>query len=481
MYALPGKVTPAPPIPHFVDHEAARAAATGPLARLVRTPIQSDGHPPFALADQSGHIQRYVEPVPGIDLQPFVGQVVVVRHDTGRTLLASQLELPPQPLYPMLEDAAGPLRPPAELSSRVEGATHGQGDVVNRAQFVDDDDTTVQLLPDEKDSHQENESAPVDGRAEPGASSGPASSDEELPAYPSLDTFGDDGLDDIVIGPLHGDPHSGGQRAFEEYPPDFYGTPACPECGGYHDSLPCPSYVGYGREGGRRPASKPCKLFGEVELNFFRTHLPQTAVGKLSEKYELSPRLIVGFRDTGIVDGRVRYWTYGRDTRVLGDGAIRADFDVFDIEATHSQVGTRSEVTIGAGIRLASIDLTDADGLTGGSDLIGMTLSADGRVPLRMVRGCLVSAVYGGRISILGGDWGGAPGNDFTDGLAQDDNVVVHELLGGLDVATSYRHIDLHARLGFEMQNWHSDALAQNAGADSIGFIGPGLQLGAEF
>ena len=54
---------------------------------------------PFALTDQSGVIRRYVEPVPGVDLSSFVDNVVVVRHDTGRTLLASQLELPSQPLY----------------------------------------------------------------------------------------------------------------------------------------------------------------------------------------------------------------------------------------------------------------------------------------------------------------------------------------------------------------------------------------------
>jgi hypothetical protein len=65
-----------------------------PLARLVRNPNTSDGSPPYALTDQAGTIQRYVEPVPGIDLESYVGYAVIVRHDTGRTLLASQLELP---------------------------------------------------------------------------------------------------------------------------------------------------------------------------------------------------------------------------------------------------------------------------------------------------------------------------------------------------------------------------------------------------
>src|SRR3954471_7541998 len=63
-----------------------------PFGRLIENPDQTEGAPPFALADQTGTIQRYVEPVPGIDLASHIGQVVTVRHDTGSTLLASQVE-----------------------------------------------------------------------------------------------------------------------------------------------------------------------------------------------------------------------------------------------------------------------------------------------------------------------------------------------------------------------------------------------------
>src|SRR5207244_10028236 len=81
--------------------------ARGPLARLVNNPDARDGLPPFALADQFGNIQRFVEPIPGVDLAPYVGQIVVVRYDTGRILLASQLELPALPLQPLIETASG--------------------------------------------------------------------------------------------------------------------------------------------------------------------------------------------------------------------------------------------------------------------------------------------------------------------------------------------------------------------------------------
>ena len=69
-------------------------SGTAQRARLVHNPKPTAGLPKYALTDQSGTIQRYVEPVDGIRLESYIDQVVVVRHDTGRTLLASQLDLP---------------------------------------------------------------------------------------------------------------------------------------------------------------------------------------------------------------------------------------------------------------------------------------------------------------------------------------------------------------------------------------------------
>ncbi|MGL4513784.1 MAG: BBP7 family outer membrane beta-barrel protein [Lacipirellulaceae bacterium] len=79
--------TPRPP-------SAATAPSEGPLALLVQTADTSRGQAPYSLVDQFGRVQRYVEPSHGIDLAPYVGQQVRVKHDTGRTLLASQLTLP---------------------------------------------------------------------------------------------------------------------------------------------------------------------------------------------------------------------------------------------------------------------------------------------------------------------------------------------------------------------------------------------------
>jgi Legionella pneumophila major outer membrane protein precursor len=88
------------------------AARHLPLARLIRNPDDSGSGPKYALADQAGNVQRLVEPVPGVDLEPYVGYAVKVKHDTGHTLLASQLELPGQESDSILDEEGIEVVPP---------------------------------------------------------------------------------------------------------------------------------------------------------------------------------------------------------------------------------------------------------------------------------------------------------------------------------------------------------------------------------
>ncbi|QDU87223.1 hypothetical protein Pla175_05800 [Pirellulimonas nuda] len=70
---------------------------------LVANPNRVAGAPPYAIADRDGKIVRLVEPNGGVDLPAMVGQRVRIRHDTGKTLLATQLTAPdPQPLQQSL-------------------------------------------------------------------------------------------------------------------------------------------------------------------------------------------------------------------------------------------------------------------------------------------------------------------------------------------------------------------------------------------
>lgn len=118
------------------------------MARLIQNPDQTDGASPFALTDQSGTIQRYVEPVPGIDLSSSIGQVVTVHNDTGGTLLASQLELPPQALRPMVGNSDDRYATVTDATGSWRRAAEPAGGV-QQVQYVDNDDASVQLLPDD--------------------------------------------------------------------------------------------------------------------------------------------------------------------------------------------------------------------------------------------------------------------------------------------------------------------------------------------
>jgi hypothetical protein len=87
-------------------------------------------------------------------------------------------------------------------------------------------------------------------------------------------------------------------------------------------------------------------------------------------------------------------------------------------------------------------------------------------------------SVGGARWSIFGGDW------ECSRGLVpftRDDNITVSEIYGGVECSQCYRGRDFYLRLVMEAQNWRSDALGEATDVDSIGFIGPGLDLGVNF
>jgi hypothetical protein len=485
----PTSANPGHPAP--AQLAALRAAASrGPLARLIRNPSPASGSPPFALADRAGTIQRLVEPTPGIDLEPYVGEVVIVRHDTGPTLLATQLELPPRPLLPVGTDAAAKINASDDTSTAPSLELHrlpvdrysGPNDATHVAVFIDDDDSTTQIISDQDSTNRSLIAQPNAGgatttvqesRPTDQTGSGATISGQPSPQGPILG-------ETLRSDPLHTYP-----AQIESWPGGEVvdGLDVCPQCGGYHASPDCgPLFDGAQFPASTRvPNGRFCSVYAEAQVNFLRVHLMEGAVGKLSEDYQFSPRFVIGFEETGIFDGRVRYWIYDRSTNILSGGGIGVKFSVLDLEATHRFQAGRSGVVMAAGMRLAGIDLEDRDGEQVGSDLIGMTLAADAKTPIYAFAEGTVSLAYGGRLSILGGDWGGDGANDFVPAPLQDDNVIADEIYAGIEFVTGYRECDLRVRIAFEMQNWHSDVLAQNAGSDSIGFIGPGVHVGAAF
>jgi hypothetical protein len=436
------------------------------MARLIANPDQTDGAPPFALTDQTGTIQRYVEPVPGIELAPYVGRIVIVRHDTGTTLLASQLELPPQPLRPMVgpeEDRYAAANNRAGIWRR----TAEPDSMVQQAQYIDNDDSSVQLLPDD---------VPIPGGNPGRGDLMPLESMPQGGQHPVfIDPMGPPGMQGPMYGPQF-EPMPYGPEPMMAYPNQMMDP--CSQCGQFHGTMGDP-HVACPPAASQRARSR---FSADIQLSMLRPQWAENAIGKLSEEYQFSPRAMLAFRGLGNLDGRVRYWHFGREADVLdGDGDVRFRFNVFDIEATHHFAGRRSEVTLGSGVRLAGIRLTDTADEKSDADLIGLTLAADGTTPLGKFRSGHFGLVYGGRLSILGGDWGGDDDSEFVDSQARNDNMLVHELYGGVELARRFGGFDAHARLVFEMQNWKSDVLAEDADIESIGFFGPSLQLGADF
>jgi hypothetical protein len=473
---------PAEPAPFPANRQPMNSPSGGPLARLIENPDQTSGAPPFALTDQTGTIQRYVEPVDGVDLSCHVGQVVVVRHDTGSTLLASQLELPPAPLRPMVaspEENRNAMRGDEATTPRVADS---RGEV-QQAQYVDGDDSSVQLLPDDlsmSGGMASGSMMPLQGMEsmDPGGQY-PVYADQMMPGMPMYNQpmYGQ------PYQPMYGPPGPGqmgpgfiGPQPMMGYPNQMMGQP-CPNCGQYHNGMS----QGCGQCCDPPPGR--AQISGDVELMLLRPNITENAIGKVSEDYQFSPRFTIGLRGAGNLDGRVRYWHYDRNSDLLGtDDDIRIRFDVLDVEGLHRFAWHRSELTLAAGLRLAGITLEDATDEEASADLMGLTLAAGGATHLVCFKGGHFGLVYGGRLSILGGDWGADDNSQFIDGRTRNDNVLVHELYGGIEIAKRIQALNVHARLLWEMQNWHSDALAEDAAdIQSIGVLGPGLQLGAEF
>jgi hypothetical protein len=436
-----------------------------PLARLIVNPDQTDGAPPLALTDQSGTIQRYVEPMPGIDLTPYIGQVIAVRNDTGTTLLASQLDLPQRPLRPMISSPDNDGYATATRPSSSPLRSGEPNSAVQQVQYVDNDDSSVQLLPDDVSISDPDGTAP--GGLVPMEGTAPAGN---FPAF--ADPMGQP----CMAGPGYAPP----------YQPMPYSAPGMmaypnPVIGPYPNQGPYSDGTGNDGFVGDVPPDR-AHLSADVQLNWLRPQVAELAMGKLSEKYEFSPTIFLGIRGAGNFDGRVRFWHYDHDVGVLGsDDDVRFRFNVLDIEAVHRFGGRRSEINLAAGIRLAGIHLTDINDQKCGADFIGLTMAADGLTPLGNFPNGHLGLVYGGRLSLLGGNWGGDDNCLFINQRVRNDNVVVDELYGGLEVERRFRVADVHARALFQMQNWKSDVLDQGAFIDSIGFFGPGLQLGAEF
>jgi len=107
----------------------------------------------------------------------------------------------------------------------------------------------------------------------------------------------------------------------------------------------------------------------------------------------------------------------------------------------------------------------------------GLTFAADGRTPIASV----VSVVYGGRLSILQGDWSGhREGGALPSANLKNEKMLVPEVYAGIE-STFGR---VFTRFGIEFQEWNRRGRAgeeMTSGGHDFGFTGYGFDLGYMF
>ena len=226
----------------------------------------------------------------------------------------------------------------------------------------------------------------------------------------------------------------------------------------------------------RNPVGKR-KITADVELLAQRTHFSEIPLGKLAEKYELAEKITLGVENPYGNGGRIRYWTYDRTTpNMQGGSDLRVDFDVIDFEGTTRFGNEYFDVTLSGGARWADIKI-DIDQGRARNDMPGASFGLDlrGLICHDCERQFDWRSVSGARFSVFGGDWEGSHG---LIPRTRDDNLTVMEIYGGVECTFFCYGREFYARIVMEAQNWRSDALGEAIGIDSIGFIGPGINLG---
>ena len=210
-----------------------------------------------------------------------------------------------------------------------------------------------------------------------------------------------------------------------------------------------------------------CNPYADVQLNFLGNNLTSKVdTTQSSDRLELSPRIVVGTRNCHQSGLRVRYQHYDWSAPSLSSPTppgVQFELDTLDLEATKRLRGRQTFLELAAGVRFAKIEEA---GLLGerDSDLIGGTIAADVQRCLCRNSGWNWSWVYGGRLSLLGGDYNGT--------------VFASEIYTGLQCGCCCGSHHVFARFLFEVQNWHSDAFLLS---DNVTLMGPGIQFGLRF
>jgi len=223
------------------------------------------------------------------------------------------------------------------------------------------------------------------------------------------------------------------------------------------------------------------QVYSDVDLIAMQVQSP--VPGTSWDDFSFSQRVELGYRleACGV---RARYWHFDNDFEFAPPVELGLRFNVLDLEAT-KQVG---DFLISGGFRVAdwglstngfTIGATQVDPSSADTTQFGVTLAAEGNTQLCGGESWGLAAVYGGRLSLLTGDWNYNRSTNTT--LSQignfgNDTQDVLEAFAGLEA----RYGRAFARTALEMQRWDSNALDRRGWYD-IGFLGIGTTVGVRF
>lgn len=209
-----------------------------------------------------------------------------------------------------------------------------------------------------------------------------------------------------------------------------------------------------------------------------------------SGQIELAPRFILGYDGDGI-GARVRWWTFDRTARIYSPAILEADttltVDVVDLEATTHIRGETSDFLLSGGARIAAFGIDEhlviQDVTTFEKAVLGgVTLGGEGRTSIFANDLWGTAFIYGGRLSLLQGDWeGDRPYTPFVDTELnlQNERFIVPEVFTGIEA----HYGRAFTRLTVELQQWEGKEYDTYGGivGHNFGFTGFGFDMGYSF
>ncbi len=199
----------------------------------------------------------------------------------------------------------------------------------------------------------------------------------------------------------------------------------------------------------------------------------------IAARNKIAPRYVIGYDDT--LGARVRYWGYDhgskyRDSIPGSDPDYRLNFDVVDLEATTHFKFEGFDFLFAGGARIADIDWNinfppSPSSSYDHGELSGLTFAGEGRTDLFRSDVWGAALVYGGRLSLLTGDYEGFGGLPFT---THNERFTVPEAFAGVEA----NYGRAFTRLRAEMQDWRGSGVNY---PHAYGFTGYGFDLGFSY